>query len=85
MGWRLGIQDVEARGICMCVGMGMEVLDSTLVVFSKVERLGKMSKFISCSPHIQQPTAANLYRKNLHKSAAFWVQPAVMNCNVFPY
>ena len=27
-------------------------------------RLGETSKFTGCSPHIQQPAAANLYRKS---------------------
>ena len=40
-----------------------------------------------CSLHIQQPAAANLYRKCytlLLNAAAFWLQPAVMNFDVFP-
>ena len=50
--------------------------------------LGKTSKLIGCSIHIQQPAAANLYRKcytSLLKAAAYWLQPAVMNVDVFPY
>ena len=39
-------------------------------------------------PHIQQPAAANLYRKSytqLLNAAAFWLQPTVMNFDVSPY
>ena len=51
-------------------------------------RLGETSKLIGCSLHIQQPAAAILYRKCytlLLKAAAFWLQPAVMIFDVFPY
>ena len=47
-----------------------------------------MSKFIGCSFHIQQSAAANLYRKCytlILKAAAYWLQPAVINFDVFPY
>ena len=50
--------------------------------------LGETSKLIGCSLHIQQPAAANLYRKCytlLFNAAAFWLQPAVMNFDDFPY
>ena len=50
--------------------------------------LGETSKLIGCSLHIQQPAAANLYRKCytlLLNAAAFWLQPAVLNFDVFPY
>ena len=49
--------------------------------------IGETSKLIGCSLHIQQPAAANLYRKCytlLLDAAAFWQQPAVMNFDVFP-
>ena len=58
----------------------------TNVVFRYL--LGETSKLIGCSLHIQQPAAANLYRKCytlLLKPAAFWLQPAVMNVDVSPY
>ena len=38
--------------------------------------------------HIQQPSAANLYRKSyiwLLNAAAFWLQPVVMTLNITPY
>ena len=50
--------------------------------------LGETSKFIGCSLHIQQPAAANLYRKCytlLLDAESFWLQPAVMKFDVFPY
>ena len=50
--------------------------------------LGETSKLIGYSLHIQQPTAAKLYRKCyklLLNAAAFWLQPAVMNFDVFFY
>ena len=50
--------------------------------------LGETSKLIGCSLHIHQPAAANLYRKCytlLLDAAAFWLQPAVMNFDVFPW
>ena len=45
------------------------------------------SKVTSCSHHIQQPAAAHLYRKNYRyqvNAAALWLQPVVMNFDVFP-
>ena len=50
--------------------------------------LGETSKLICCSINIQQPAAANLYRKCytlLLNAAAFWLQPAVTNFDVFLY
>ena len=50
--------------------------------------LGETSKFIGCSPHIQQPATANLYRKSytqLLNAAAFWMQPTVKHFDVSPY
>ena len=50
--------------------------------------IGETSKLIGCGLHIQQPAAANLYRKCytlLLNAAAFGLQPAVMNFDVFPY
>ena len=50
--------------------------------------LGETSNLIGCCLHIHQPAAANLYRKCytvLLNAAAFWLQPAVMNFDVFPY
>ena len=53
--------------------------------------LGEKSEFIGCS---SQPAAANLYRKGyiraisgyiMLNSAAFLLQPVVMNLDVFPY
>ena len=51
-------------------------------------RLGETSKLIGCSLYIQQPVAANLYRKCytlLLNAAAFCLQPPGMNFDVFPY
>ena len=49
--------------------------------------LEETSTFIGCSLYIQQPAAANLYRKS-HKSllnaAAFRLQQAAMNFDVIP-
>ena len=48
---------------------------------------GETSKLVGCSLHIQQPAAANLYRKCyilLLNAAAFWLQPAVMNFDDSP-
>ena len=45
------------------------------------------SEIIGCSPLFQQPTAASLYRESYAKlmnAAAFWLQPALMNFDVFP-
>ena len=39
-------------------------------------------------PYIQQPAAANLYRKSYEKllnAAAIWLQPDVVNFEVFPH
>ena len=50
--------------------------------------LGDTSKFTGSSLHTQQPAAANLYRKCytlLLDAAAFWLQPTVMNFEVFTY
>ena len=50
--------------------------------------LGETSKLIGCSLHIQQPAAANLYGKCytlILNTVAFWLQPAVMNFDLFPY
>ena len=49
--------------------------------------IGETSKFTGCSFHIQQPAAANLYRKSytyMLNAAASWLQPAVMNVDVSP-
>ena len=66
------------------------VADSVLnpVIVDGVVGLGETSKFNGGSPHIQQPAAANLYRKSntyLLNAAAFWLQPAVTDFDVFPY
>ena len=45
--------------------------------------LGKTSILVGCSLHIQQAAAANYTL--LLNAAAFWLQPAVMNFDVFPY
>ena len=64
----------------------VEICSKSLVrAIGKV--LGETSKLIGCSLHIQQPAAANLYRKYytlLLDAAAFWLQPAVMHFDVFP-
>ena len=49
--------------------------------------LGETSKSTGCSPHIQEPAAANVYRKFYTYSLnawAFWLQPVVMNFDVCP-
>ena len=46
-----------------------------------------MSKFKGCSHHIQQPAAANFYRKSyiyMLNAAALLLQPVVMNFDVSP-
>ena len=61
---------------------------SNPVTIDGVVGLGETSKFNGGSPHIQQPAAANLYRKsytNLLNAAAFWLQLAVTDFDDFPY
>ena len=80
LGYRTGSVKIYTSG----KKVGRVCLVSPYFVWS----LGETSKFIGCSLHIQQPAAANLYRECytlLLNAAAFWLQPAVMNFDVFPY
>ena len=70
----------------VCFGWGRAM--RWLSACHHLSALGETSKLIGCSLHIQQPATANLYRKCytlLLNAAAFWLQPAVMNFDVFPY
>ena len=69
----------------VCFGWGRAM--RWLSACHHLSALGETSKLIGCSLHIQQPAAANLYRKCytlLLNAAAFWLQPAVINFDVFP-
>ena len=53
--------------------------------FSGILALGETSKLLA-NLHIQQPAAASVFTKCytlLLSAAAFWLQPAVMNFDVF--
>ena len=67
--------------------LGGGVTKSNTHLCASLLYLGKTSKFTGCSLHTQQPAAANLYRKSYTQqlnAAAFWLQRAVMNFDVFP-
>ena len=72
----------------MLVILGYFLFDDIITVIVLWGELGETSKLIGCSLHIQQPAAANLYRKCYTlplNAAAFRLQPAVMNFDVFPH